>query len=183
MRVKTFLTMSAIAVFSFSALADDGHNNNNNNNNNGNNSFQSSVVGSAPGLVFGGISSGGVPWVVTQGQASVSSNGRVTVQVQGLLLAATGATPVAMVGATLVCGGAAVPEAVAVTPSPLSSLGNAEISQDVTLPAACFGPVVLVRVFNPTTTQLSAFIAATGLAPGAAQNPDQSEHGGGGSGH
>jgi ribose/xylose/arabinose/galactoside ABC-type transport system permease subunit len=93
-----------------------------------------------------------------------------------------------MVGATLVCGGsggAVVPEAVAVTPSPLSLAGNAEIVQDVTLPAACFGPVVLVRIFNTTSTQLGSFIAATGLAPNAAQNlnQDSSDHGGGGRGH
>jgi hypothetical protein len=93
-----------------------------------------------------------------------------------------------MVGATLVCGGtggAVVPEAVAVTPSPLSLAGDARIDQDVTLPPACFGPVVLVRAFNTTSTTLGAFIAATGLTPNAAQTPNQdsSDHDGGGHGH
>jgi hypothetical protein len=191
MRVKTLMMIGAMAVFSFSALADDGHNNNNNNNNN------NSVIGSATGLTIGGVTSAGAPWVVSQGQASISGNGRIHVEVQGLLIAAgagvpatlVGTTgPVAMVGATLVCGGsggAVVPEAVAVTPSPLSLAGNAEIDQDVTLPAACFGPVVLVRIFNTTSTSLGSFIAATGLTPNAAQNPNQdsSDHSGGGGGH
>jgi len=185
LRVNTLLTISAIAVFSFTALADDGRDSYNNNNNG---SFQSSVIGSVPGLTIGGVASGGAPWFVRQGEASVSSSGRIHVELQGLLLG-NGTNPVAMVGATLVCGGtggAPVPETAAgVTPSPLSSLGNAEIDQAVTLPAACFGPVVLVRVFNTTSTQLGAFIAVTGLTPNAAQNQhqDQDNHGGGDQGH
>jgi hypothetical protein len=178
MRAKTFLMIGAIAVFSFSAMADDGHNNGNNDNKS-NSSFESGVIGSAPGLMIGAVQSGGAAWVVKEGEASVSSTGRIHVEVQGLLLTSTGTTgPVTMVGATLVCGGTGggpVAEAVAVTPSPLNSLGNAEITQDVTLPAACFGPVVLVRVFSTATGQLGAFIAATGLTPNAAQN--QNEHG------
>jgi hypothetical protein len=174
------LTIGAIAVFSFSATADDGHDNGNNN---GNSSFASSVIGSVPFLMIGAVQSGGAAWVVKQGEASVSSAGRIHVEVQGLLLTSTGTTgPVTMVGATLVCGGTGggpVAEAVAVTPSALSSLGNAEITQDVTLPAACFGPVVLVRAFSTATGQLGAFIAATGLTPGAApnQNQNQNDHG------
>jgi hypothetical protein len=203
MRVKTLLTIGAMSVFSFSALAEDGHDKNNNNNNNDNSSFRSSVIGSATGLTIGGVNSAGAPWVVSEGQASVSGSGRIRVEVQGLLLGAgapadlVGTTgPVTMVGATLVCGGsggAVVPEAVAVTPSPLSPAGNAEIEQDVTLPAACFGPVVVVRIFSTATTQLGPFIAASGLMPNAAPNPNptptpnpnqnQNDHGGGGHGH
>ena len=117
-------------------------------------------------------------------------------QVQGLLIGASGPAsavgttgPVTMVGATLVCGGsggAVVPVAVAVTPSPLSSSGNAQIDQDVTLPAAsaCFGPVVLVQVFDTTAAQLSpVFIAVTGLTPNAAQTPNQDRSGDGGHGN
>ena len=197
MRVKMLLTIGAITVFSFTALADDGHDNNNSNNNNG--SFQSSVIGSVPGLAIGGVASGGIPWVVTRGQASVSSNGGIHVEVQGLVLGAgapaglAGTTgPVTMVGATLVCGGSGgTPAAVAnagVTPSPLSSSGNAVIDQAVTLPPACFGPVVLVQVFNigaPLGAQLGPFIAVTGLTPNAAndQNQNHDNNGGDGSGN
>jgi hypothetical protein len=168
MRLKTFLTISALAALSFTARADDGNNNNNN---------QSNVIGSAPGTTIGGVLSGGAAWVVKQGEATVSSTGRVKVEVKGLLLAATGTTPVTMVGATLVCGGtggAPAAPVVAVTPSPLSPAGNAEIDQLVTLPTpACVGPVVLVRAFNTATQQLGVFIAATGVTPGTAQAKDQ----------
>jgi hypothetical protein len=50
------------------------------------------------------------------------------------------------------------------TPSPLSSSGNAQIDQVVTFSPGCFGPVVLVRVFNASAalgSQLSVFIAET----------------------
>ena len=92
--------------------------------------------------------------------------------------AAAGTTgPVRMVAATLVCGGTGgSPVAVAdtaISPSPLSSSGGAQIEQSISLPAACFGPVVLVRVFNASAalgSQLGPFIAATGLTPGQGQN-------------
>jgi hypothetical protein len=181
-------------VFSFSALADDDHNNNNNNYYNNNNSnisnngssFQAGVIGSTTGQSIGGVSSGGAPWVVRQGAASISPDGRIQVEVQGLLIAAGGPAnlvgttgPVGMVAATLVCGGTGgspVPVSDFVTPTPLSSLGNAEIFQTVTLPASCLGPVVLIRIFN-TTSQLGAFIAATGLTPNGAQNQNPNQNG------
>jgi hypothetical protein len=193
------LSAVGVVLLSFCAVADDGHNNHNNNNqnnnnqNNGNGSFQSSVVGSTPGAAVGGVSSGGAPWVVNQGDASFSTEGRIRVQLQGLLIAPGGPPnlvgttgPVAMVGATLVCGGSGgtpvpVPD-ISVTPTPLSSSGNAEINQAVTLPGVCFGPVVVVRIFNasaPLGSQLGAFIAVTGMALNQNQNQNQNQNGDG----
>jgi hypothetical protein len=192
MTFQTLRLIGAITIFAFSGLADDGHRRNDNNGNNGNNStFEASVIGSNPGLGVGGINSGGAPWVVREGHASISPDGRIQVEVQGLLLASSGTTgPVTMVGATLVCGGTGgTPVAVAnnaVTPSPLSSSGGAQIEQTVTLPAACFGPVVLIRAFNasaPLGSQLGVFIAMTGLAPGQGQNQNQNGDDRGRDGH
>lgn len=193
MRVR-WLSAVGVILLSFCAAADDGHGNHNNNNNqnnnnqnNGNGSFQVSVVGSTPGAAIGGVSSGGAPWVVNQGDASFASDGRIRVQVQGLLIAAGGPAnlvgttgPVAMVGATLVCGGSGgtavpVPD-IDLAPSPLSSSGNAEINQVVTIPPVCFAPVVLVRIFNssaPLGSQLGPFIAVSGLAQNQNQNQNQ----------
>ena len=88
-----------------------------------------------------------------------------------------------MVGATLICGGSggtAVPEAGGVvTPSPLSASGNAEIDQSVNMPATCFAPVVLVRIFTsaaPIGSQLGPFIAVSGMTPNSNQNNDN-QHG------
>ena len=172
MTVTTLRFIGAMTVFALGAVAGDGYKRNDNNGNNGNNAtFQSSVIGSNPGLTVGGVNSGGAAWAVREGHASITPNGRVHVEVQGLLLGGTGTTgPVTMVGATLVCGGtggATVAVAdTAITPSPLSSSGNAQIDEKVTLPESCFGPVVLVRSFNasaPLGSQLGVFIAATGL--------------------
>ena len=185
MNVKRLLATGVLAVFAFSALADDGgrgrnNNNGNNNGNDNNSSFESSVIGSQVGLAVGGVLSGGAPWVVAQGDAQVSSSGRIQVEIKGLLLASGASAgtigPVTMVGASLVCGGSGGTALTgdAVTPSPLSTAGNAQIEQQVTLPTGgCFAPVVLVRVFSasaPLGSQLQAFIALTGLMPGAANN-------------
>jgi len=204
MKAKLLLMTGAIAVFAFGALADDGHKGNNNNNNNDNNSsFESSVIGSSPGQAVGGVISGGAPWVVSEGEASVSSSGRIQVEVKGLLIGPGGpanlvgtTATVGMVAATLVCGGSggapvAVPD-LSITPAVLSTAGNAEIQQQVTLPASCFAPVVLVRIFNPAAalgSQLTAFIAVTGITPAAANNNNnnnnnnEDNHGSGHSGH
>jgi hypothetical protein len=152
-----------------------------------------------PGLGIGGVPSGGAPWVVWAGHASISPNGRIHVEVQGLLIGAGGPAnfvgttgPVTMVAATLVCGGTggtpvSVPD-LSVTPSPLSSSGNAQIDQVVTFSPGCFGPGVLVRIFNPSAalgSQLGPFIAVTGITLNAAQNQNQNEdnHGNGGRGN
>jgi hypothetical protein len=125
----------------------------------------------------------------------------VKVEVQGLLIgpggpaAAVGTVgSVTMVAATLVCGGsggsAVVVPDLSITPSPLSTTGNAEIMQQVTLPATCFAPSVLVRIFtagNALGSQLGSFIAVTGITPGAAANNNNNnnndDNGGHGSGH
>ena len=98
-----------------------------------------------------------------------------------------------MVGATLICGGTGgtpVQESGGlVTPSPLSSSGSAEIDQTVNLPSACFGPVVLVRIFTsaaPLGSQRGPFVAMSGMTPNTAQNQNQNDDnkdGHGGSGH
>lgn len=186
MRARMLPMMGAIAMFSLSALADNDHDQNDHN---ANSHFHATVIGSMPGTPIGGVASGGAPWVVQSGEASVSSEGHIRVEVQGLLITTGGPAnfvgttgPVTMVGATLVCGGTggAPVSATALTPSPLSSLGNAEINQAVILPTACFGPVVLIRVFNasaPLGSQLGPYIAVTGLTANENRNEDADRSG------
>ena len=91
--------LCVIVACSFTALAEDGHGNNGNKGNNGNNdngSFESGVIGSATGASVGGVGSGGAPWVVKSGEASISSSGQIRVEVQGLLIATGG--PANLVG-------------------------------------------------------------------------------------
>jgi hypothetical protein len=129
----------------------------------------------------------------------VSSSGRVHVEVKGLVIGLGGpanlvgtTAGIQMVAASLVCGGSggtvvAVPD-LSITPAPLSMAGNAEIDQQVTLPASCIAPVVLVRIFTasaPLGSQLGPYIAINGITPAAAKNnnnDNEDNHGGKGHG-
>jgi hypothetical protein len=127
--------------------------------------FVSPLIGSNPNMTIGGVTSGGAAWKVRKGQATLEDNGRLEVEVLGLLLVATNTTgPVVDVAASLVCGGSGGSVAATSTAAGLSAAGNAEIRDDLTLPATCPAPVVLIRIFNPTTLQPGAFIALSGIS-------------------
>jgi hypothetical protein len=129
--------------------------------------FDSPIVGSSPKTPIAGIPSGGAPWVVSRGQASLDSDGRLKVEVKGLLLGAaagaaggtTGGIPA--VAASLVCGD--VVEATT-DPVPFPATGSFEIRAMVMLPSpACQGAVVLIRIVRPANTPPGAYIAVTGV--------------------
>jgi hypothetical protein len=182
MRISTWMKLGAIgALLSITALADHGGNKGNNGNNQGgNDTFHSTVVGSVPSTTVGGVASGGAPWIVAEGKASISGNGKLGVEIHGLLLT-TGAPanlvgttgPVMMVAASLVCGGSGGVVAASTDGVPLSPAGDAQIEATVTVPPTCMAPVILVRAFNNSATpgnQLGPFIALTGINMSAA-NP------------
>ena len=139
------------AMFAVSALADEFV-------------FFSPVVGSNPGSTIAGVTSGGAPWVVRHGTAVLTDEGRLRVDVRGLILPSTGNTgPVTQVAASVVCSNAVAATTTAVN---LSSNGNAEIHAKVALPSPCLGAAVLIRVAGVNNAPLpapSAFIAASGL--------------------
>ena len=179
MKPVRLTTVAAVAVLlTAGALADDGRGREDRDNHGrGKNSvFESSVVGSVPSTAVAGVNSGGVPWVVSEGEASVSGKGKLHVEVEGLLIAAGPGVPanlvgttgrVQMVAASLVCGGSGGTVAVTSDPTPLSSSGFADIEAKVTLPATCMAPVVLIRIFNPNTSQVGSFIALSGFNAGS----------------
>jgi hypothetical protein len=131
--------------------------------------FFSPVVGSNPGVTIAGVASGGAPWVVRRGAAVLTDDGRLNVDVRGLVLPSDNNTagPVTQVAASVVCGDAVAASSGAVT---LTTNGDAEIRAKLTLPSPCLGAIVLVRVAGLNGTVLaapSAFIAATGLVKDA----------------
>jgi hypothetical protein len=134
-------------------------------------SFFAPVVGSNPGLTIAGVASGGAAWVVREGRAVITDDGRVRVEVHGLVLPSTGGTtgPVSAVSASVVCANTVVATSGAVS---LSPTGDAEIRAKLTVPSPCVGAVVLVRaaVVNGTALPAGPFIAATGIAKGAQDN-------------
>jgi len=173
-----------VTVFSTFVMADDGgrrgnngQNGNGNNGQNGKDAFSSSIIGSTPGTMVGGVPSGGAPWVVSQGSAQISPNGQLQVEVTGLLLG-VGAPPnlvgtvgpVQMVAASLVCGGSGGTVVGSTGAVFLNASGRANIEDVVAVPASCLAPSLLIRIFNaaaPAGSQLGAFIASTGIGAGS----------------
>ena len=107
-----------------------------------------------------GVNPGGVPWQLTRGSVDLHSDGKLKVDIRGLVIPGTGNPgPVTTVSASLFCGADTEHTAAAKTTSvPLSSKGDAKINQRITLPAECLAPVVLV---NPNGNA-AAYIAVTG---------------------
>ena len=139
--------------------------------------FLSPVVGSNPGATIAGVGSGGAPWVVRQGIAVLTDEGRLRVDVKGLVLPSAGNTagPVTGVAASVVCANTVVATSNAVS---LSTNGNAEIHAKLTVALPCVGAVVLVRIAAINGAQLPAagpFIAATGLAAGHDERDNEND--------
>jgi len=177
--MKRFLAVvTSVAALACFAMAEDGGRGNNNSNNNGNNGgFEGQLIGSSPNEHVAGVASGGAPWVVGQSEFNVSSNGRVQVQIRGLLLTGTGTTgPVTMVDASVACGDVVAGTTGAVM---LTTLGNASINDMVTLPSPCIAPTLLIRVAATTTGPVTGgpFIAINGIVAGNNNNNNNSQLG------
>ncbi|MEO7746447.1 MAG: hypothetical protein ABIV05_09500 [Actinomycetota bacterium] len=123
--------------------------------------LKSSLAGSQLGETVFGKNAGGAPWVLTEGQAKVTSDGRLQVEIDGLIIPALGRNPVAMVTVTLLCNGVI---AGTTAPAPLSMAGDAEIEAKVSVPARCLAPVVMVNPVNEKVPQgnTGVFIAVSG---------------------
>ena len=123
--------------------------------------FRSTMIGSNPGQIIGGVLSGGAAWQVAKGRTSLSEDGNLRVVVRGLVLVSTGVSPVSQIAASLVCGGSGGAVAATTDAFALSTDGNAETAQKITLPNSCLAPVVIVRAVGANGP--AAFIAATGF--------------------
>jgi hypothetical protein len=128
--------------------------------------FIAPVVGSNPGATIAGVASGGAPWVVRRGIAVLTDEGRLAVDVRGLVLPSVNNTagPITGVAASVVCANTVI---ATTDTANLTSTGDAEIHAKLTVPQPCVGAVVLVRVAAVNGMALPApvaFIAATGTA-------------------
>jgi hypothetical protein len=135
--------------------------------------FLSPIVGSNPGVTIAGVKSGGAPWVVSRGFAVLNDEGRLRVNLRGLILPSVGTPgPVTAVAASLVCGDVVA----ATTDSVLLSVeGNAEIRAKLQVPSPCLGTMLLIRAaaFNGTPLlSPGPWIAATGLVKDSDSNHD-----------
>ena len=132
--------------------------------------FFSPIAGSNPGITIAGVGSAGAPWTVGHGTAVVTDEGRIRVDLRGLILPSTGnAGPVTQVSASVACSDKVVATTNAVN---LTTSGNAEIRAKLSLPSPCLGTVVLIRIaaLNNSPLANGPFIAATGLVKDANDN-------------
>ena len=106
-------------------------------------------------VLFQTVAPGGADWVIRDGDARLRHDGRLDVQVKGLVLTSTGANPVTQLAASVACNGAVVATTGVVAFSPK---GDATIHAKVTLPHRCIAPVVLL---NPRGTA-TVYIGVTG---------------------
>ena len=112
----------------------------------------SGLTGAQSQVPLRGINGGGIPWMLSSGQGTLSATGKLHVEVEGLVLATTGSNPANMFRATVSCVRADgtfanIPTAdtfPATTGPATSGGGNSEIDAVVTLPSPCIAPIVFV---------------------------------------
>jgi hypothetical protein len=110
-----------------------------------------------------GVNGGGVAWQIDRGRGDLSSDGRVKIRVEGLVLVSTGQNPVSMFRGVVNCLTAASPDVgvnLATPPVPASSDGDATIKATVDLPDPCVAPIVFVT--SGTGAPPGNWFAATG---------------------
>ncbi len=110
------------------------------------------------GLTLDGLIGGGVPWVLDQGNAKLFADGRLRVEVEGLVLATTHTNPIANGRAVVTCGSVPAASSPIV---PFSAAGDAEVSTTVQLPSPCLAPAVFFVGVLPTGAE--RWFAVTGF--------------------
>ena len=94
-----------------------------------------------------GVNGGGVPWQIDRARGELSSDGRLKVKVEGLVLVSTGQNPIPMFRGVVNCLTSGSPDVgvnLATAPVPASSDGDATITATVELPDPCVAPIVFV---------------------------------------
>lgn len=95
-----------------------------------------------------GVNGGGVPWKLASAEGRLRADGRLSIEVEGLVIAATGVNPVATFRGVVSClssdAGAPTTVNVSTDPVPATMTGDAEIDAKVPLPSPCFAPIVFV---------------------------------------
>jgi hypothetical protein len=115
-----------------------------------------------------GVPGGGLPWEIDDSQGKLGANGRLKIDVEGLVLARRAPVPAnlqgtnpipnfkAIVSCETVTGGAATTTNVETGLVPASADGDARFNTFVALPSPCIAPIIFV------TSPTGAWFAATG---------------------
>lgn len=110
-----------------------------------------------------GVNGGGLPWRLASGDIDLRADGRLHIEVDGLVFAAgpnagtnTFASFKAIVSCQTTDNGAAAVSNISAAPFPASPAGDGETDTTVSLPSPCVAPIVFV------TSPTGAWFAATG---------------------
>jgi hypothetical protein len=110
-----------------------------------------------------GVTGGGLPWRIDHGRGDLTSDGRLKIRVEGLVLVATGQNPIPTFRGVVNCLTTESPdvgENLVTAPVPASSDGDATIRATVDLPDPCVAPIVFVT--SGTGPPPGSWFATTG---------------------
>jgi hypothetical protein len=125
------------------------------------------LVGALSQAPLRGINGGGIPWTLDRGRGELKSDGRLEIEVRGLVLAtgaSAGTNPSATFRGLVSCVNAdgtfsnVLTDPFPATTGPASlGGGNSRIRATLTLPSSCIAPIVFV------TSATGSWFAATGF--------------------
>jgi hypothetical protein len=110
-----------------------------------------------------GIAGGGVPWSIESGTGFLRADGRLHIEVQGLIIPARGNNPISAFRGVVNC---LTPDSptngvnLVTDPFPATMTGDSTIDATVDLPETCVAPIVFVT--NGTGSPPGAWFATTG---------------------
>lgn len=110
-----------------------------------------------------GVRGGGVPWQITSAKGELSTGGKLEIDVQGLVIVATGTNPIPFFRGVVNCLTTDSPTDgvdLVTDPVPATSAGDAKIEAQLELPSPCIAPIVFVT--NGTGAAPGAWFAVTG---------------------
>jgi len=122
-----------------------------------------------PANAIRGVNGGGLPWELDSGSADLRADGRLHVEVEGLVLARRapvpsnlqGTMPFSQLKAIVSCltssSGVATTDNVSTALFEVTPTGDGELDTQVALPSPCFAPIVFV------TAPTGAWFAITGV--------------------
>jgi hypothetical protein len=116
----------------------------------------------ATGVAIRGLHGGGVPWSIESGVGQLRANGRLHIEVEGLIIPARGDNPISAFRGVVNC---LTPDSptdgvdLVTDPFPATTAGDATIDDTVDLPETCVAPIVFVT--NGTGSAPGAWFATT----------------------
>ncbi|NMM32671.1 MAG: hypothetical protein HHJ13_01465, partial [Phycicoccus sp.] len=119
--------------------------------------LRANLMGSNPAPAspaIAGVNPGVAAWVNGPSHVRVREDGRITVEIRGLIIPALGNNPIASVVATLVCDNMVTDFT---EPFALSAAGDGSTSDVISVPRYCNDPVVLIQPASRSVYIASAF--------------------------